>query len=791
MANTDQGQGPTFQPFSPAPDARAPRPDQGPSAAPPDAGSWAPPGVTPPAFVPQSRNPGQQRYFNVTPDRQPAEWGKPNWVLDGMKRYDGIASGPWAPQPHDVNNLVYQISHSLQQGGSMNVSALAASMGRNRGAFLKGYMQGQEWNMRMAKQQYELDAVRLADQQQKEATAAGEAIEANSDNPNQMWAELSRIADENNDQHLRTAIGSGKLDNVKKLLSWRDSHLLPLLQINEQRAKVEAEQARIESEREKTRTSEETRRNQGAALQAYGIPATALPAIGPGVSPQQQREEQGAGQGGTSPTEAPSAPGGTSSAAGGTPSAPAESGADDSAPPVPGLGGAGPQAAAAPAGQPQAMGRAQDTGAQDTGDQGQASEAPLGLDGGQPPPDPNAPRRIPTSPGSPGQPGTAPAAAGARQAPAPTVAPGGAGAPQINPNMRAVAHEILMGRKPQLGYDNTTNQIIYQRADQVAGWMRGELDRIGNDPRLTGDAALAAIARVDPDLASDVRNLRDGGRAPTGREAEKPAFQRVLGLTRKVDPSFNVNDVNLRYTTMRSFATGQDARTLTSMATSSHHLDALRDVATALGQYQFSSHSEYLNGLMQQYARQFGWKIPYFQSSGDDAADATRAYNTVLDMVAPEIARAVKGAAPAQREIEEVRNNLGSQVPARSLLKNIDRQRELIAARLGELKRRYDTGVGPNPRLGIDRLFTVETQQGQFGQGSQPPEGTVQPPPLPMPAGFDYAAGLRRAASYARPTDTGQAPGGGAPQAPAVGEVRRGWRYTGGDPSQQSSWQRQ
>ncbi|HEX3524703.1 MAG TPA: hypothetical protein VHT52_21770, partial [Stellaceae bacterium] len=136
--------------------------------------------------------------------------------------------------------------------------------------------------------------------------------------------------------------------------------------------------------------------------------------------------------------------------------------------------------------------------------------------------------------------------------------------------------------------------------------------------------------------------------------------------------------------------------------------------------------------------------------------------------------------------------NLGSQVPARSLLKNIDRQRELIAARLGELKRRYDTGVGPNPRLGIDRLFTVETQQGQFGQGSQPPEGTVQPPPLPMPAGFDYAAGLRRAATYARPQEAGPAPGAPqAPQAPPVGEVRRGWRYTGGDPSQQSSWQRQ
>jgi hypothetical protein len=282
MANGDQGQGPTFQPFAPAP---APRPDQGPSAAPPDAGSWSPPGATPPSFIPQSRNPGQQRYFNVTPDRQPAEWGKPNWVLDGMKRYDGIASGPWAPQPHDVNNLVYQISHSLQQGGSMNVAALAASMGRNRGAFLKGYMQGQEWKMRMSKQQYELDAVRLADQQQKEATAAGEAIEANSDNPNQMWAELSRIADENNDQHLRTAIGSGKLDNVKKLLAWRDGHLLPLLQINEQRAKVASEQARIEEANEKIRTSKEEREQEQKFFAPVQTPAAGGAAPAGGSAP--------------------------------------------------------------------------------------------------------------------------------------------------------------------------------------------------------------------------------------------------------------------------------------------------------------------------------------------------------------------------------------------------------------------------------------------------------------------------------------------------------------------------
>jgi hypothetical protein len=586
MANTDQGQG--SQPFSPTPDSGTPRPDQSPSAAPPgstprsDRGAPAPPDFTfrsgegqagqddqaqwtmpgrPPAYIPPARGP-RQHYFNPTQDRSASEWGKPGFGLDLINRSDGIPDSPFVPQPHDVNRQVYDISHTLHQIGSRDVSRLAMLMGNHRGAFLKGFMGSQKERMSLELERYKLHAVELEAKQREELQAASEALVGNPNNPNKMWDELRAIADKNGDTHLWNAINSGQVRNVENLLKARDAKTQTLSEINANRAKLEDDQLKRDKEKRQADADEQTRRNRENTMRSYGEDPARLPGgpIGPGAAPRSaagdgETEESGGGDGGD---------GGRRSGPDSDNEVPQPTPADPDAP-APGPG-AGRGAGAGGAGDPAAYGQASPEERQETGEgatgggwdqyPGQSQDQGGGMGqaaGGY------VPRRVQTDPNLPGGP------SGSNQPTRPGQSGGGGGqagaqpAGTTNERMQHLAHEVLVGHKLDLGSgrgaDTVLNNYLSQRAREVADQMRPNLMRIA-DPnnraydQLPADQRQAAVLndvrRVDPELARDVENYVKGDLIPNAKYRDSEGWKLAFSLANKADPTYTVNTSKTR-----------------------------------------------------------------------------------------------------------------------------------------------------------------------------------------------------------------------------------------------------
>lgn len=692
----------------------------------------------------QPPNGSREPYIAASP-RPATQWGKPDFVLEGARKFPGLSPGPFMPQGQDVQQLMRQVLGGLGKIGSPNIAALARMAGGLNSKWIKEFLQGREYAMKLLDQQHDRALEEIERRQQEESERYGIAMDYYKSDPVKLHEELRSIAQELNDTPMLQALDSGDATAPERLQQSRDRHWLSL--------------SKFRAQNEKYTAAEEKRQRRDAILREYGEDPSAAPSIpsAPAATGPETPES-------AEPAEQPEAP----AAAPSEGAEPATPGQDTDAPPFPGISTGqlqrpeGPQVAqAAPQRPPGAPGPPQAAGAPATapGGPGAAPAAnpeeapPYQVAGPAMPPPTAPPANVPE--------GLTRAQASPGFTPPPPVSG------TVNPNMRRIAHQILMGEKPALPRDKDAADFLAARGSQIAGQMQLQLDRIRDDPRYNKltpgerqDATLADIRNVDPQLAQDVQNLIEGGRPPTGREAAKPGFQLIFSLARKADPSFDINTLNTRASTMRSFATGQDGRTLTSMATAGHHLDSLAGVADRLN--QFSTQSDWVNAVTNMYAEHLGYGFGPTSPLGPDAGARIKNYDTVLHMVAPEIARAVKGAAPTLTEIKDIEGQLGANVPKEVLRQNVEHQRELIRARLDELKRRYETGVGNNPRIGLGKLFTASSSQPGFTERDfgQPPPGTLQPAIPPLPPGFNLADGLRQLNDRpAAPAPAGLPPG--------------------------------
>lgn len=709
-----------------------------------------------PFLGPMPQRPGPREPYIQSWPRPPNQWGRPDDILTSARNYPGVSPGPFMPQGSDVRGLLQQVLGGLGRIGSPNIAALALSAGRINAGWLKSFIQGREMAMKLSDAQFKRQMQQLDIEHQNELQDYGEIIAVNKSNPVEMMRQLRvAAATKYHDDRMIQAIDSGDPRAVERLLQERDRYWLNGGKYNSQTDKIEKEERR--------------RQRQAPILHSFGIDPS---------------EATGDDTGTPEPTEPPDTETGTEAPAPVTrpPATPlVEPPAEDEGggAPVPGLSGGRAQApAAAPQGQQVAQAQPAPAAAAAPGPQPGPSDpetAPPYQVAGPMMPPPTAPaENLPDTAATPVQFAPAPAA--------PPTAPG----PPVNPQLRHVAHEMLMDRKPVLQFDKETNEIIAGRAAILAARMRGDLDRIRNDPRYDRmepgarqDAVTAAIRAVDPELATEVQNYIDGAPTPRGYTASKAGFQLTFGLVRKADPTFDANNPNARANLMREYTSGQSGRTIISIATADDHVQFLKGLAEKLRPFQTYS-IPFLNRLNAIRLREGLYSINSPQDRA--AAEAYGNYMDAVTLIAPEVQRAQTGAAPTVSGIHEQETYLGAYQPVDQIIQHLDNRRELFGKRLKELRDKYDGSIG-NPRLGISRLFKGFESRGGFEGAFKDETFRADPYAAPVPTRSgrsfnDALAGVGAGISSPRTS----APGGPAGGANSEAAAREWLRNNPNDP---------
>jgi hypothetical protein len=213
-------------------------------------------------------------YFNMNTNRPGNMWGR---LDDGTANYRGVMPGPYAPQPGEFPGITRSSLAGMMRWGNrgaiMNAMALQAASAQAGKAFMQGRMDA----FRLYSMQAEERRKALIDNQVEEFTAIQEAKALVGTDDNGQPKDLdryhqimTRIANHYQDHAMLAAIGNGDWAGVERVNQAQDNSLLPLLQIEKQRAEIESERAKADAFK-----------REGAAVGAEASPMAEPPAQPP------------------------------------------------------------------------------------------------------------------------------------------------------------------------------------------------------------------------------------------------------------------------------------------------------------------------------------------------------------------------------------------------------------------------------------------------------------------------------------------------------------------------------
>lgn len=650
-----------------------------------------------------------QRYFPPLPNRPWSEWGEPRQF------------GP-EPTPWEVPSLLQKAAGYFTEQGPGDVQQTAGLLGASVQGHSKAYMDGQSAALKILDERMRIQANALADQhdqtqrEYRDAFAgAGGDVGTWSGNPKakdatELHDRLMEVAIKHNDQPMLRALESGDISRAENILKERDAQGTSLRESVTQQKKEDEERKELEP-----------------WLEGGTPPATTDSGAEPAAP---------AADGGAAP--APSADG--APAPGPTPTPPAAPGDEDQ---PPADGGYTPKLdiSQGPAG-PQGVQVAQ----------AGASDAP------QPGMQRLAQQQQPDFTPTPSQ--------ALQDAAAYTERISGKHL-QTEP-IEQIARKLVTGAiKPtQKGLPGVPEPVLDFAVKRQLE-IEKDLDRIQADPKLTGQKALGAIRKVDPQLAEDVAAYTNGSLAPPrGATALKPPWDRVVALGSKVDPTFTGSTFTTRAAALRDFTSGQDGRTLTSIATAYRHLHAVQEDLQKIPQ-----------GLLAQYFGKYKGIGPLVATPEQQAA--LNGLDTDINTAAAEYERALTGGKPTVSGRDEQMGDLNYRALTPDAIQgNIQHKIDRLKERMENLKGIFTAGVGRQPE-DMFKLFDNFSRSGQGRPGADE-LGPVDP------ASPDAAGALRQL-----DTEKPIAP----PASPRTlddykpGFTRGGYRFKGGDPTDEKNWE--
>jgi hypothetical protein len=305
---------------------------------------------------------------------------------------------------------------------------------------------------------------------------------------------------------------------------------------------------------------------------------------------------------------------------------------------------------------------------------------------------------------------------------------------------------------------------VFEYAQLRANEIERDLDRIQADPKLKGGDVLPAVRKVDPQFA-DALKAYVAGRAPVPTAAKyQGLINRVLGLGSKIDPGFNEQTFRNRARVFADFSAGNDARTLVAVATAYSHLHALRDSLDHIPSLQASALGQ---------VRGIGKLV----SSADERTMIGKLDNEVVT-ASSEYERALVGGKPTQTAREGSERELNWRTMDPDTLKaNVDDKIARLQERMQKLQQQFVGGSGAQPGA----MFKMFDQFSRSGM-DQPQQGD-DARELAAPGQTEILQQLQRE----RPAPPPAAPSSLGDYKP--GFTRGGYRFKGGDPTDQSNWE--
>ena len=285
-------------------------------------------------------------------------------------------------------------------------------------------------------------------------------------------------------------------------------------------------------------------------------------------------------------------------------------------------------------------------------------------------------------------------------------------------------------------------------------------------PGLTGEVLAEALKKENAQDYANVKSMLDGTVDPTGvASMRKGRREYLFGLASRIDSDFTPALAKARYKTRSDFQSGGSAALKRSINTAIRHLGTLDDKINALDPFsQGSMFPRILNAI----------RNPALEATGDPRITGVR--DAAL-AVATEMAAALKGgvgrASPTEDEIKEqlsIFSNNSSKEQWRSSIKT---KAELLSGRLGALGTQWKNAFAnePPPYPLVDKESQkIAKQHGFYDQ-------------------LGIAAGefLGESEQPEVPTSVPQT---AQPAVPKIGEVVRGYRFKGGNPAVQTSWEK-
>lgn len=354
------------------------------------------------------------------------------------------------------------------------------------------------------------------------------------------------------------------------------------------------------------------------------------------------------------------------------------------------------------------------------------------------------------------------------------LAPGqqvGAPPAQAQPQQPQTLAQVVAASKSGEGSD-----VIAQRAQQVAELKaRGvtitpdqeqQYLATGKLADFQGNSQVSALGDVSlqgPDYLQSipdaergvVKGLLNGTvQLPTGTALKNGFWQSALASVKHADPTWNQAAYKQYADTRKFFTVGQGGQLINSINTAAQHLDKLREDIDALN-----------NGNVR--------PLAYLENQASAAMGGQAPTNFVADLtpVASELAAVYKGkGVPSDEEIRHFRDALTPNMSRGQQLNVIRGWIDLLAGKLDATRNQYQQSmtklsdpldvINPRAQEALQRITILANSVSDTGNHPMP---TMSTTPINAP---------------------GAQTGG-----PAPGTIEQGYRFKGGDPSNQANWE--
>lgn len=308
--------------------------------------------------------------------------------------------------------------------------------------------------------------------------------------------------------------------------------------------------------------------------------------------------------------------------------------------------------------------------------------------------------------------------------------------------------------KAETGHLNETPAQAAEKAFQVEKAklkaQSGELGGAGDTSGLSGQALMDSIKSSEPGMASIVTELIAGKYpVPTGSAMRNPQIFRAMTLAGRVDDSFDAANYPTRVKTMGDAATGVLAKSNNALNTGIGHMMQLSDAVGGLNNFSnvplVNTTANYVKNKI----------IEHSGGTGPTNFEA------VVNRVAPEITKIWRGVGGAEQDIKRDLDSLSMSNSPEQLQSAISQIAGLMESKLQSNEAQYKRVIG---RAADTATFVTPAARAQLDALASR-KGGGAPVAAPAPAA--------------------------QPAVPAMGTLKGGYIFKGGNPADPSSWMRQ